>query len=385
MNRQSKNAQRIAEALAEHPQGRGACTTRRCSRSPSRSASATSSARYPGAVFAFEVKGGKAGGLRLPAPPAHRPQRRQPGRRRDAGLPPRHHHPLRAEPRRSSSAHGISEALVRISIGRRGLAGPADRLPGGAGRLVSGRPSEVADSLAAVRAAFDPDRFRRDGQAIVDLLADHLARAQAGAPLPVLPWLAPDASVDHWGAALARSGAGAGLELPALLAEVVERSNHLHHPGYVGHQVTPPLPAAALCDLVGSLLNNGSAVYEMGPVTTAMRAAGDREAGGAAGHAGGGRRGVHLGRLGRQPDRAAGGPPGAGGRSTCGGDGQRRRARRWRCSARPRRTTRSAARCRSWAGGAGAPGRCRWTTASAWTRAQLPGAQRAAEAAGTRR
>ena len=71
---------------------------------------------------------------------------------------------------------------------------------------MSGRQSDAADSLAAVRAAFDPERFRRDGQAIVGLLADHLARAQAGgdgAPMPVLPWLAPDASVAHWRAALA--------------------------------------------------------------------------------------------------------------------------------------------------------------------------------------
>ena len=129
----------------------------------------------------------------------------------------------------------------------------------------------MSDGLAPIRAAFDPERFRRDGRAIVDLLADHLARAQAqGEPddaLPVLPWLAPDDSVSHWRAVAA---AAAGLDLPGLLAQVVERSNHLHHPGYVGHQVTPPLPAAALCDLVGALLNNGTAVYEMGPVTTAF-------------------------------------------------------------------------------------------------------------------
>ena len=137
---------------------------------------------------------------------------------------------------------------------------------------MSGRQSDPADGLAAVRAAFDPERFRREGQAIVGLLAEHLARAQTGgdgSPMPVLPWLAPDASVAHWRGAL--TGAREeGFDLPALLSEVIERSNHLHHPGYVGHQVTPPLPAAALCDLVGSLLNNGSAVYEMGPVTTAF-------------------------------------------------------------------------------------------------------------------
>ena len=61
-------------------------------------------------------------------------------------------------------------------------------------------------------AAFDPERFRRDGQAIVGLLADHLARAQARAPpLPVLPWLAPDDSVAHWRAALAGPAAAGSI------------------------------------------------------------------------------------------------------------------------------------------------------------------------------
>ena len=137
----------------------------------------------------------------------------------------------------------------------------------------------IDDPLAAIRAAFDPERFRRQGQALIDTLADHLGRAQRGGeqssgqsrepdgvPMPVLPWTAPDTSVADWSTAWPAPGA----ELGALLARVIERSNHLHHPGYVGHQVTPPLPAAALCDLVGSLLNNGTAVYEMGPVTTAL-------------------------------------------------------------------------------------------------------------------
>jgi hypothetical protein len=55
----------------------------------------------------------------------------------------------------------------------------------------------VSDGLAPGREAFDPERFRRDGLAIVGLLADHLAQAQRGAPLPVLAWLAPDDSVAH--------------------------------------------------------------------------------------------------------------------------------------------------------------------------------------------
>ena len=51
------------------------------------------------------------------------------------------------------------------------------------------------------------------------------------------------------------------------MARVLAGSNHLHHPRYVGHQVTSPLPlGGAVRRSPSSLLNNGMAVYEMGPV-----------------------------------------------------------------------------------------------------------------------
>jgi L-2,4-diaminobutyrate decarboxylase len=118
-----------------------------------------------------------------------------------------------------------------------------------------------------VRAAFDPEAFRRDGHALVERLADHLRQATGGA-LPVLPWRAPDESAAAWPVTWHAGGDPRGL-LP-LLDRVLTEAHHLHHPGYVGHQVTAPLPAAALADLVSSLLNNSMAVYEMGPVSTVM-------------------------------------------------------------------------------------------------------------------
>jgi L-2,4-diaminobutyrate decarboxylase len=54
------------------------------------------------------------------------------------------------------------------------------------------------------------------------------------------------------------------------LPEILARSNDLLHPRYVGHQCTTALPLAALGGLAGQFLNNGSAVYEMGPVNVAM-------------------------------------------------------------------------------------------------------------------
>jgi L-2,4-diaminobutyrate decarboxylase len=114
--------------------------------------------------------------------------------------------------------------------------------------------------------AFDPQAFQCLGHRVVDLLAEHMASA-ARREGPVLPAFTPAESLERWPADFPARG---GADPIALLAQVAADSNHLHHPRYVGHQVTSPLPWSALLDFVGAFLNNGSAVYEMGPVSTAM-------------------------------------------------------------------------------------------------------------------
>jgi len=118
-----------------------------------------------------------------------------------------------------------------------------------------------------LRAAFDAAAFREQGHRTVEQLAAYLQRAQHGTGMPVLPPSDPDAMSAAWPEAFGEGPAG---RFDDLLERVLAGSNHLHHPRYVGHQVTAPLPLAALCDLVAALLNNGMAVYEMGPVSTAM-------------------------------------------------------------------------------------------------------------------
>ncbi|PTL83028.1 aminotransferase class V-fold PLP-dependent enzyme [Vitiosangium sp. GDMCC 1.1324] len=123
--------------------------------------------------------------------------------------------------------------------------------------------SSLRPNLAA---AYDPEHFRQLGHRLVDQLADHLARTTRREG-PVLPWAPPSTHLEHFPADFPEQPSG---DLSELLARVLDASHHLHHPRYVGHQVSAPLPMAALCDLVSSLLNNGMAVYEMGPVSTAM-------------------------------------------------------------------------------------------------------------------
>ncbi|MCC7493320.1 MAG: hypothetical protein IT204_13280 [Fimbriimonadaceae bacterium] len=121
------------------------------------------------------------------------------------------------------------------------------------------------DVPPALAAAFDPAAFRALGHRLVDHLAEHLTAQQARPESAVLPWREPDEQVARW----SRSFAG-GADPEALLGAVIAESNHLQHPHYVGHQVTPALPQAALSQLVCSLLNSATAVYEMGPVATAL-------------------------------------------------------------------------------------------------------------------
>jgi L-2,4-diaminobutyrate decarboxylase len=119
--------------------------------------------------------------------------------------------------------------------------------------------------------AFSPELFRAQGHAVVDQLADYLAEAAQRASMPVLPADPPDALVDHWPDRFPEQAVSDPVgALTALLQDVLAKSNHLHHPHYAGHQVTAPLPQAAVTEMFSGLLNNAMAVYEMGPAATAM-------------------------------------------------------------------------------------------------------------------
>jgi L-2,4-diaminobutyrate decarboxylase len=126
-------------------------------------------------------------------------------------------------------------------------------------------PSKPEEIESAARQAFDPELFRLEGHALVDRMADYLGRATRREPMPVLPWKDPAEMAQSWPPV----GDGAS-SFPDLFARFLTEANHLHHPRYIGHQVPPPLPMAALCDLLASFTNNGMAVYEMGPSGTAM-------------------------------------------------------------------------------------------------------------------
>ena len=128
---------------------------------------------------------------------------------------------------------------------------------------MTGTPPSLSPRLAA---AYEPESFRAQGHALVDRLADHLQQCQQRALATSYPAPEPAEERAFWAERLAASD----VSLEDLLQLTLARSNQLHDPRYMGHQVAVPMPSAALVGLLTDLLNNGQAIYEMGPSNAAL-------------------------------------------------------------------------------------------------------------------
>ncbi len=120
--------------------------------------------------------------------------------------------------------------------------------------------------MTNLQQAFSPDSFRKNAHNLVDLLANYLESAQNQTFTDVIPYCEPDESLAFWQADYEQGAAN----ISTFFKNVIEKSTHLHHPRYMGHQVTPPLPITAIASMLSGLLNNGMAVYEMGLVSNPL-------------------------------------------------------------------------------------------------------------------
>lgn len=111
---------------------------------------------------------------------------------------------------------------------------------------------------------YDPKKFKKFGHELIDLLSHHLEEANLE-ETKVQNWKSP---ADQW-----RFWKDYEFDQQSPMAffqDVLYASVNVHHSNYMGHQISPPAPLGALASLVGSLLNNGMAVYEMGAAGTAI-------------------------------------------------------------------------------------------------------------------
>ncbi len=113
--------------------------------------------------------------------------------------------------------------------------------------------------------AFDPQSFKWQAEQVVHVLVDYLQNAQSEAII-TNHYQSPEDSLAYW----QKHFDHIPFDLNHFLEMVLDRSMHLHHPKYVGHQVGVAVPLSALMSLVSSMLNNGMAVYEVGQVSSAL-------------------------------------------------------------------------------------------------------------------
>ena len=117
---------------------------------------------------------------------------------------------------------------------------------------------------------FSSEEFRQFGHQLIDSLSHHLHQ-QTNRKRAVMNWCEPVAENSNWRQALPTYPTlnAAGL-LQKLESTILNNSLGIHHPRNMGHQVAPPLPIAALCDLVAAVTNQAMAVYEAGPSATML-------------------------------------------------------------------------------------------------------------------
>ena len=131
---------------------------------------------------------------------------------------------------------------------------------------------------ARIASLYDPEAFQAAGKVWLDALVQHFQRLQQG-DAKVLNWRDPEVNITaafDLVSAAPRDRWRQSDWLPDFLDRletILNRSQNLHHPCYIGHQVPASVPLAALFDAVGSATNQVMAIYEMGPWATAVERA----------------------------------------------------------------------------------------------------------------
>ncbi|MFK5856547.1 MAG: aminotransferase class I/II-fold pyridoxal phosphate-dependent enzyme [Bacteroidota bacterium] len=115
-----------------------------------------------------------------------------------------------------------------------------------------------------LKSVYKPEDFNVVGHELIELLTNYLKDSEE-MKIPVMNWHEPSDQLDYWKKFTKESN-----DPIELFKNIIERSIHLHHPKYMGHQICPPAPISALAGLLSELLNNGMAIYEMGGAATAI-------------------------------------------------------------------------------------------------------------------
>lgn len=128
------------------------------------------------------------------------------------------------------------------------------------------KPQGISETISR---AYEVDRFRQQGHALIDRLAQHLENCQNRLNPSSYPAPEPESEKAFWSAWL-QEHRGNSSGLANAIEQTLIRANQLQDPRYMGHQVAVSMPSQALVGMVTDLLNNGQAIYEMGPSNAAL-------------------------------------------------------------------------------------------------------------------
>jgi len=122
---------------------------------------------------------------------------------------------------------------------------------------------DLLDKQAEITEKYDSESFREQAHKIVDILADYLQNTTQNKNDKMFCYDTPQSMYERFKTDFATSLDSGADEI---IKDILDDVTQLHHPHYLGHQVSSPLPSSALADFCAALLNNSNVVYEMGPV-----------------------------------------------------------------------------------------------------------------------
>jgi len=116
--------------------------------------------------------------------------------------------------------------------------------------------------------AFDSETFRLQGHQLVDIVADYLSNIQnPNTNQKVWNYIPPNDLFQEYKDDYENNTLTDPIDF---FKKIIHQSTHLHHPRYLGHQTSTPLPIAALGELLSGVLDVGMGVYEQGNAGTVL-------------------------------------------------------------------------------------------------------------------
>jgi L-2,4-diaminobutyrate decarboxylase len=115
--------------------------------------------------------------------------------------------------------------------------------------------------MTSIESAYDSEQFRTRAHALVDFLADRLGESMdSSGQQTTIDYVEPEQAIAEL----------TELSGDRFFEDVWRHCIRLHNPKFMGHQIMPPVPIAAMAGFFSDVMNNGMGVYEMGVAGTAL-------------------------------------------------------------------------------------------------------------------